>query len=303
MKTENIEKIRASAAGSSGLPGRKPPWIKIRLAGGREYERIKELKYNKSLNTVCESARCPNLTECWCRGHATFMILGSTCTRSCRFCGVPCGTPDKIDPGEPGRVAEAALQMGLRHTVITSVTRDDLPDGGAGIFASVIRELRIHNPESSVEVLVPDFKGNRASLDCVLEAAPDIIGHNMETVPRLYKLVRPQALYHRSLNLLSMVKKADSSILTKSGFMVGLGERKAELFQLMEDLHSKGCDILTIGQYLRPTADHLPVVRYYTPEEFMSLKKAGLDMGFLWVESGPLVRSSYGAEVQARTLL
>jgi lipoic acid synthetase len=302
VKSEGSERISASGQGFSETGCRKPPWLKVRLAGGREYRRIRELKENKSLNTVCEAARCPNLPECWGLGHATFMILGNICTRNCRFCGVSGGNPDRVDPGEPGRVVDAVMQMRLRHTVITSVTRDDLPDGGAGMFAAVIRELRNRIPESSVEVLVPDFKGNRVSLEMVLEAGPDILGHNVETVPRLYKLVRPQARYGRSLALLSIAKK-NRSLLTKSGFMVGLGEGKKELFRLMEDLRSEGCDILTIGQYLRPTREHLPVAHYYTPEAFMSLKKAGLEMGFLRVESGPLVRSSYGAEAQARELL
>jgi lipoic acid synthetase len=303
IETGSTCRTRASGSDLSGPRSRKPPWIKIRLAGGQEYERIKELKKKKLLNTVCEAARCPNLAECWGLGHATFMILGSTCTRNCRFCGVSGGIPDPIDPGEPRRVAEAVLKMGLRHTVVTSVTRDDLEDGGAGMFAAVVREFKIRIPESSIEVLVPDFEGNRTSLARVLEAGPDILGHNVETVPRLYEFARPRARYRRSLAILNMAKKTDSRLLTKSGFMVGLGERKGELFQLMEDLRSKGCDILTIGQYLRPSSAHLPVARYYTPEEFKSLKKTGLEMGFSWVESGPLVRSSYGAEAQARALL
>ncbi len=303
VETGGIKKMNVSGTGSSGPRKRKPDWIKIRLAGGPEYDRIKELKRSKSFNTVCEAARCPNLPECWGMGHATFMILGSTCTRNCRFCGVPGGSPNQVDPEEPGRVAEAALKMGLRHTVVTSVTRDDLPDGGAGMFAAVVRGLKNRIPEGSTEVLIPDLGGNRESLDRVLCAAPDILGHNVETVPRLYDQVRPGARYGRSLAILSMAKKAGSRLLTKSGFMVGLGERREELFRLMKDLRSEGCDILTIGQYLRPTGEHLPVVRYYTPEEFRSLRKAGLDMGFLWVESGPLVRSSYGAEAQARALL
>ena len=303
IETGDIKRINASGTDLSGKRSRKPAWIRIRLAGGREYERIKELKKNKSLNTVCEAARCPNLPECWGMGHATFMILGSTCTRNCRFCGIPGGSPDQVDPGEPGRVAEAALKMRLRHTVVTSVTRDDLADGGAGMFAAVVRELKSRIPEGSTEVLVPDFGGSRESLDRVIGAAPDILGHNVETVPRLYNLVRPGARYGRSLAVLSMAKKAGSRLLTKSGFMVGLGESREELFRLMKDLRSEGCDILTIGQYLRPTGEHLPVARYYTPEEFKSLRKTGLDMGFSWVESGPLVRSSYGAEAQAGALL
>ena len=303
IEAGDIKRINASGTDFAGLYNRKPPWIRIRLAGGREYERIKELKDNKSFNTVCEAARCPNLAECWGTGHATFMIMGSTCTRNCRFCGVPGGSPDQIDQGEPGRVAEAAFRMGLKHTVVTSVTRDDLADGGAGMFATVIREIKNCIPEGSVEVLIPDFGGSRGSLGHVIGSAPDILGHNVETVPRLYNLVRPLARYGRSLAVLSMAKKIDSRLLIKSGFMVGLGEKKEELIRLMKDLRSEGCDILTIGQYLRPTGEHLPVARYYTPEEFMSLRKTALDMGFSWVESGPLVRSSYGAEAQARALL
>lgn len=303
IETGNTGRIKVSDADISGHRRRKPPWIKTRLAGGQEYERIKELKRSKSLNTVCEAAGCPNLAECWGQGHATFMILGSTCTRNCRFCGVTGGLPGRIDPEEPRRVAEAALKMGLRHTVITSVTRDDLEDGGAGMFAAVVRELKSSIPEGSIEVLVPDFGGSMVSLDRVIEANPDILGHNVETVPRLYDRVRPGARYGRSLAVLSMAKIAGSGVLTKSGFMVGLGESREELIRLMKDLRSEGCDILTIGQYLRPSGEHLPVLRYYTPDEFKSLKKAGLDMGFLWVESGPLVRSSYGAEAQAGALL
>jgi lipoic acid synthetase len=297
-----------SAGGNSGTEGkdsrnRKPPWIRVRLPGGDEYERLKELKAKKSLHTVCEEAMCPNVAECWGMGHATFLILGGTCTRNCRFCGVATGRPDPPDRDEARRVAEAAVQMGLRHVIVTSVTRDDLEDGGAGMFASVIGEMRKQNPKCTVEVLVPDFEGKRRSLAVVLKAGPDILGHNVETVPRLYARVRPQARYDRSLGVIRSAKEGGGRLLTKSGFMVGLGESRDDLHRVMKDLREAGCDILTIGQYLRPTPRHLPVARYYTPEEFLSLKKAGLDMGFRWVESGPLVRSSYGAQAQAKALL
>lgn len=282
---------------------RKPPWIRVRLPGGDTYEHLKALKAKKSLHTVCEEAMCPNLAECWARGHATFLILGETCTRNCRFCGVASGRPGPPDPDEACRVAEAAVQMDLQHVIVTSVTRDDLPDGGAGMFASVIEEIRRQNPACTIEVLIPDFEGKKSALSLVVKAGPHILGHNLETVPRLYPLVRPQAGYQRSLTVIRNAKEAENNLLTKSGFMVGLGESEDDLHQVMADLRETGCDILTIGQYLRPTPEHLPVVRYYTPGEFLTLKKAGLDMGFRWVESGPLVRSSYGAEAQAKALL
>jgi lipoic acid synthetase len=253
----------------------------------------------KSLHTVCEEARCPNIGDCWSRGTATFMILGDTCTRSCGFCAVKTGRPETLDRGEPLRVAVAVQQMGLRHAVITSVNRDELDDGGAGIFAETIREVRRAAPDTTIEVLIPDFKGDEAALRTVTEAKPEILNHNTETVPRLYRHVRPQAEYPRSLELLARAKAMDPEGLTKSGVMVGLGETKDELLAVFEDLAARSVDILTVGQYLRPTPAHLPVERYWHPDEFADLREAALRMGFRHVESGPLVRSSYHAEEQA----
>jgi len=282
---------------------RKPPWIRVRLPSGRQYVRVNELKKAKSLHTVCEEALCPNIGECWSKGNATFLILGDTCSRDCRFCAVRHGKPEGLDWGEPVRVAEAVAAMGLKHVVITSVTRDDLPDGGAGIFAETIRQVHSRAAPCTVEVLIPDFKGDPEALNVVLEAMPEVLGHNVETVPRLYGKVRPQAVYLRSLEVLGMAKRMNRKVLSKSGFMVGLGESTDELLEVMDHLRQVGCDILSIGQYLRPTRLHLPVARYYAPEEFETLKKIGHKKGFRWVESGPLVRSSYGAEAQARELL
>jgi lipoic acid synthetase len=253
----------------------------------------------KSLHTVCEEARCPNIGDCWSRGTATFMILGDTCTRSCGFCAVKTGRPETLDRGEPRRVAVAVQQMGLRHAVITSVNRDELDDGGAGIFAETIRKVRQFSPGTTIEVLIPDFKGDEAALRTVTEAKPEILNHNTETVPRLYRHVRPQAEYPRSLELLARAKAMDPEGLTKSGVMVGLGETKDELLAVFEDLAARSVDILTVGQYLRPTPAHLPVERYWHPDEFADLREAALRMGFRHVESGPLVRSSYHAEEQA----
>ncbi len=258
----------------------------------------------KSLHTVCEEALCPNMAECWGSGTATFLILGDTCTRNCGFCAVRTGrpSPDSLDDREPHEVAVAVAAMGLRHVVITSVTRDDLKDGGAVRFGQTIRNVRARAPRCTVEVLVPDFRGDPDALRKVVDARPDIFGHNIETVERLYGLVRPEADYGRSLDLLRNVKALLSQIPTKSGLMVGLGETRKELLRAMADLREAGCDILTIGQYLSPSSRHLPVVRYYTPEEFEELKESGKARGFAWVEAGPLVRSSYRAEAQARTL-
>lgn len=290
-----------TGAAEAGIP--KPPWVKVRLPSGRRFALIKALKRKKSLHTVCEEAMCPNIGECWESGHAAFLILGDSCTRNCRFCAVRGGEGGRVDPGEPTRVAEATAAMGLGHAVVTSVTRDDLPDGGAGIFAETIR--RIHGLISgcTVEVLIPDFKGDPGPLKTVVGAGPDILGHNIETVSRLYPQVRPQANYRRSLDLLGEVKSLNSDLLTKSGFMVGLGETKDEVLEVMGHLREVGCDILTIGQYLRPSKNHLAVARYWSPEEFEALKSAGYGAGFRWVESGPLVRSSFGAQSQARSLL
>lgn len=277
----------------------RPPWLKVRFPADGEFHRIQELMRGQELHTVCEEARCPNIGECWSRGTATFMILGDTCTRSCGFCAVKTGRPGTLDLGEPLRVAEAVKRMGLRHAVITSVNRDELTDGGARIFAETIRWTRRLSPGVTIEVLIPDFKGDEEPLRTVLAAEPEILNHNTETVPRLYRVVRPQAVYERTLELLERAKAIDPGSLTKSGVMVGLGETKDELVQVFQDLAGRGVDILTIGQYMRPTKEHLPVERYWTPAEFDELKEAALALGFRHVESGPLVRSSYHAEEQA----
>ena len=284
-----------------GTPQRepKPEWLKVRFPMGPNYGRLRDLMRAKDLHTVCEEARCPNIGDCWNRGTATFMILGDTCTRSCGFCAVKTGRPGTLDLGEPLRVATAIQQMGLRHAVITSVNRDELDDGGANIFAETIRWTRRLSPETTIEVLIPDFRGDYDALAAVLAAKPEILNHNTETVPRLYRLVRPQAVYERSLELLRRAKEIAPTARTKSGVMVGLGETREELLVVFADLAAQGVDILTVGQYLRPTLAHLPVVRYWHPDEFAELKERALEMGFAHVESGPLVRSSYHAEEQA----
>lgn len=265
--------------------------------------RLKALKRGKSLHTVCEEAMCPNMAECWEKGNATFLILGDVCTRNCSFCAVKGGKPAAVDLEEPMRVVEAATVMGLHHLVITSVTRDDLTDGGAFIFAETIRQVHNRTPSCTIEVLIPDFKGERQALWKVVQAEPEILAHNVETVPRLYPRVRPQAVYQRSLEVMGIVKELDPNLIIKSGIMVGLGETMDELLEVMRHLRDVGCDILTIGQYLRPSKAHLPVIRYYAPEEFEALKEEGYAAGFRWVESGPLVRSSYCAESQVKALL
>ena len=273
---------------------RRPEWLKAKIPAGENYARLKNLIDTQRLHTVCEEARCPNMGECWNSGTATFMILGDICTRSCGFCAVKTGRPDYgLDWDEPRRVAEAAQRMGLRHAVITSVNRDERKDGGAPIFAETIRQLRALLPDCRIEVLIPDFKGSEEALEIVLDARPDILNHNLETVPRLYKTVRPQADYRQSLEVLDRSKRR--GLLTKTGLMVGIGEEMTEVFDVMKDAASLGCDILTIGQYLQPSKLHLPVVRYVHPDEFRTLKENGLAMGFRHVESGPLVRSSYHA--------
>jgi lipoyl synthase len=275
---------------------RKPEWLKARVPGGENYTALRDLIDSRGLHTVCQEARCPNMGECWNSGTATFMILGDTCTRSCGFCAVKTGRAEFLDKDEPRRVGEAVATMKLRHAVITSVNRDELFDGGAQIFAETIREIRSRVPGCRIEVLIPDFQGSEAALNIVLDAQPDILNHNTETVPRLYKTVRPQAHYNRSLELLFRAK--EKGFLTKSGLMVGLGETMEEAIDTMSDLREVQCDILTIGQYLQPTKSHLPVERYVHPDEFASLKRSGLEMGFRYVESGPLVRSSYHAAGQ-----
>jgi len=272
-----------------------PDWFKRPLPKGGATLPVRRIVADLGLNTVCESAKCPNLNECWSHKTATFMVLGNNCTRRCYFCSVPKARPDPVDADEPRRVAEATRRLGLRHVVVTSVDRDDLPDKGAGHFAAVIRALRSARDDLSIEVLTPDFKGRLESADEVAAAGPDIFNHNVETVPRLYRDVRPGAVYEGSLNLLSRVKRVAPDILTKSGLMVGLGETDAEVLDVMRDMHAAGVDILTLGQYLRPSDREVPVDRYVTPGQFAALTKQGRAMGFLGVYAGPFVRSSYNA--------
>jgi lipoic acid synthetase len=275
---------------------RKPSWLKVPAPGGPNYTALKRLMREQRLHTVCEEAHCPNIGECWEHRAATFMILGAVCTRNCAYCAVAHGTPAPLDIGEPERLAEAVRQMELKHVVITSVDRDDLPTGGADIFAACIAAIREQAPDTSVEVLIPDFKGSERALRIVVEAKPDILNHNLETVERLYRLARPGGRYPRALELLRLAKRIDPGMLTKSGIICGLGEEWDELLVAMRDLRAgAGVDILTLGQYLRPSHQHLPIARYYTPDEFAELKRIGLEMGFRHVESGPLVRSSYHA--------
>ncbi len=282
---------------AAGTPLRRPSWLKAPIPAGEKYAGLKSLIDRHQLHTVCEEARCPNMGECWNNGTATFMILGDVCTRSCGFCAVKTGKPPELDGEEPKRVAEAVKTLGVRHAVITSVNRDELYDGGAQIFAETIRQVRAMNPRTSIEVLIPDFKGEEFALDIVLAAFPDILNHNMETVPRLYREVRPQAQYEQSLELLDRAKRR--GFVTKTGMMLGLGEEDEEVIAVMKDLRGIGCDILTLGQYLQPTREHLPVKRFVHPNQFRAFREIGMEMGFRHVESGPLVRSSYHAEGQA----
>ncbi len=286
---------------SEPLPERKPSWLKVRAPGGPNYARIKGLMRELDLHSVCEEAHCPNVGECWEHGTATFMILGDVCTRNCAYCAVAHGRPPKYDVGEPARVAQAIAQMNLRHAVITSVDRDDLPDFGAWIFAETIRQVHAQLPDCSVEVLVPDFQGNVESIHTVLDANPQIYNHNTETVPRLYKRCRPGGRYERVLEIFRVSKRYSPHIPTKTGIILGMGETIEEVLKTMGELRTVDVDILTLGQYLRPSNDHIPLDRYVTPEEFRMLRDAGLEMGFKHVESGPLVRSSYHAweQVQA----
>ena len=271
------------------------------MPSGGNYAELKKLMRDLQLHTVCEEARCPNIGECWNSRTATFMILGDVCTRRCMFCAVKKGAPGGIvDVDEPRRLGEAVGHLKLQHVVITSVNRDDLADGGAGVFAECIAEARKHRPGCTVEVLIPDLEGNWDALAVIVQARPEVLNHNTETVPRLYRRVRPYANYQQTLNLLRTSKQLDAQMLTKSGLMVGLGETVTELLETMEDLRKTECDILTVGQYLSPSPRHLPIQRYYTPEEFEEIKEAGIEMGFRHVESGPLVRSSYHAGEQAR---
>jgi lipoic acid synthetase len=274
----------------------RPPWLRVRFFGGPNYQDLKRTMRTLNLHTVCESARCPNIGECWEHRTATFMILGNICTRACGFCAVPSGKPiGPPDADEPRRVAEAVEKMGLRYTVVTSVNRDDQPDGGAGIFARAIEEIRRRVPGCKVEVLIPDFRGIWTALETVVAARPDVLNHNTETVPRLYRQVRRGARYERSLELLRRAKALAPEMPTKTGLMLGLGEAREEVLATMEELTAQGTDILTLGQYLQPTRDHLPVARFVHPDEFAEYKRLGEQMGFKHVEAGPLVRSSYHA--------
>ncbi len=296
----NVPRTRPLTADAPPAVGPRPDWLKVKLQPNPNFYELKRLMREQGLHTICEEARCPNITECWGNRTASFLILGDVCTRNCGFCSVTTGRPLGLDWGEPARLAAAVEKLGLRHIVVTSVTRDDLPDGGAIIFAMTIRKLRERVPDCGVEVLIPDFQGNWEALKLVLDARPDILNHNMETVPRLYRRVRPKAIYRQSLELLGRAKALAPEVLTKSGLMVGLGETEAELLGVFEDLRRREVDILTIGQYLRPTLSHLPVERYYRPEEFARLKERASAMGFRHVESGPLVRSSYHAHEQVQ---
>jgi len=277
-------------------PARKPSWLKMKMPGGEGYAKLKRLVDDHRLHTVCQSAKCPNMGECWSAGTATLMILGDVCTRSCGFCHIATGRPTELDLDEPRRVGDAVRIMNLGHVVITSVNRDELPDGGAAVWAETIRQIRLQSPGTSVEVLIPDFCGDWDALKVVLDQKPDILNHNIESVPRLYRQVRPQAKYHRSLKLLQIAK--DAGFLTKTGMMLGLGEEAHEIESVIEDLVAIRCDILTLGQYLQPTLKHLPVERWVTPAEFAEWKVQGEARGIGHVESGPLVRSSYHAEKQ-----
>lgn len=276
---------------------KKPKWLKAKLPSGPEYHAVNELVETNKLHTVCKSAQCPNMGECWARGTATLMILGNVCTRSCGFCAIQTGRPPELDLGEPARVADAVAKMGLKHAVITSVARDDLKDGGASVWAATIRAIRHRNPNTAVEVLIPDFKGKNEHLDIVLEAKPDILNHNVETVERLQRPVRKTASYRQSLNVLRHAKSR--GFTTKSGIMLGLGETVEEIEVCLRDMREAQIDIVTIGQYLQPTPKHLPLERWVTPDEFEHWKTFGLDIGFGVIESAPLVRSSYHAEEQS----
>ena len=302
MDLVQIAKKSAFTALQGGVD-RKPPWLKVRAPGGSNYAEIRRLMRGLGLHTVCEEARCPNIGECWEHRAATFMVLGDVCTRNCAYCAVAHGTPVEYDPEEPVRLGKAVELMGLQHVVITSVDRDDLPNGGAEIFAECTMEIHARLRDTTVELLIPDFKGSERALRIVVEAGPDILNHNLETVRRLYRMARPGGDYQRALELLRRAKTMNTGLVTKSGLMCGLGEEWDELLGAMHDLCRQRVDLLTIGQYLRPSNSHLPVARYYTPAEFDELRDAGLRMGFRHVEAGPLVRSSYHAWEQARRAL
>ncbi len=297
LQLSGMELVQISAA--RAIPAPKSEWLKARAPVGENYHDLKRLARSLGLNTVCESAQCPNIGECWQHKTATFMMLGNLCTRRCGFCAVPKGRPEPIDFDEPRRVAEAVAKLGLLHAVVTSVNRDDDLIGGARVFSMVIEEIRKQAPGCRIEVLIPDFQGNQEAIRIVVEARPEVLNHNTETVPRLYRVVRSGARYERSLRLLELSKEIAPEGITKSGVMVGIGEETHELLDVFRDLAAVHCDILTIGQYLRPSRDHLPMTRIYTPREFAELKTEALKMGFRHVESGPLVRSSYHAHEQA----
>ena len=290
---------RGGTPGPGETPVRKPHWLKVKSPGGETYAEVRRLMRDLRLHTVCEEAHCPNVGDCWNHRAATFLILGDVCTRNCAYCAVAHGTPEPLDREEPRRLAEAVEAMRLRHVVVTSVDRDDLPDGGAGQYAAVVREIRLRMAETTVELLIPDFKGDEAALRLVVEARPDILNHNLETVPRLYRVARPGGRYERALELLRRAKAMDPLLVTKSGIMVGLGETWEEAVTALRDLRAEGVDLVTVGQYLRPSEAHLPVARFWTPDEFAELHRLGMAMGFRHVESGPLVRSSYHAWEQA----
>lgn len=273
---------------------KKPDWLRVKLPTGENYRHVRGLVDHYKLHTICESGNCPNMGECWGAGTATFMILGNVCTRSCGFCAVYTGMPTELDWDEPKRVAEAIRLMGVKHAVLTSVNRDELKDGGAAIWAATVRAVRELNPATTMETLIPDFKGNMQSVDMMIEVKPEVVSHNMETIDRLYRKVRPQAKYERSLSVIRRLK--DGGIRTKSGIMAGLGETKEEVFRVMDDLREAGCDVMTIGQYLQPTRNHLEVMEWVHPDTFKLYEEVGLSKGFLYVESAPLVRSSYHAE-------
>lgn len=302
VKPKGTSRIRAHQELQTIHPkSRKPYWLKVRSPGGENYLRLQKMMRTQSLHTVCEEAACPNIGECWEAGTATFMILGDVCTRACKYCGVAHGMPTELDEEEPYRVAEAVEAMRLEHLVVTSVNRDELPDGGAEIYATLIREVHRRVPDCSVEVLIPDFKGDEDALRKVVEAKPEILGHNLETVERLHPEVRPGGRYWRSISFLGAAKRMDPSTLTKTGIILGMGEEEEEIRQAMADVRKAGVDILTLGQYLRPSPGHIPVARWVEPDEFARWKKVGEEeLGFSHVESGPLVRSSYHAKEQAR---
>ncbi|MCC7145996.1 MAG: lipoyl synthase [Phycisphaeraceae bacterium] len=306
MKTLSLSNQIVENGGMEFIRRRKPDWLRARLPGGAGYQGLRQLIDRHKLHTVCESAKCPNMGECWARGTATIMILGDTCTRSCGFCHIKTGRPPFLDTEEPGRVGQAVALMGLRHVVMTSVNRDELPDGGAGVWAQTINEVRRQSPGTSIEVLIPDFCGDWQALQLVLDQRPEILNHNIETVKRMYPVVRPQAKYERSLELLRRAK--EQGLTTKTGIMAGIGETDEEVYTLMGDViegtrTDKGCcDIMTIGQYLQPTREHLPVTRWVRPEQFARYKEVGESLGIGHVESGPLVRSSYHADEQTEKL-